>query len=75
MKLNTKVLQELADSTKGFGDAVDSILSQYNLEDLQKNDLNSECLRYEINAKLSELAVVLNQSIEEKLEELCKKHY
>lgn len=74
LELYSKVFYELAESVKGYGEAIDEILKQYNWEDLHK-DPQGVFLCDEINAKLAKLEVVPNQSIEDKLKELRKKHY
>ena len=75
LRLDVKVLQELADSVKEFGKRVDEILAKFK-DDLDSVDgIKKECAMYKINQELKQIAVVPNVAVEEKLKILCKKHY
>lgn len=75
LKLHVKVLQELVDSVKEFGERVDEILEGYKNELECDDPIRQECARYQINRELGQIAVVPNIEVENKLKMLCKKHY
>lgn len=75
LKLDVKVLQELAESVKEFGERVDEILAKYKGDLDSGDDMKSYFAQTKVNQELDQIGVVPNVAVEEKLKILCKKHY
>lgn len=75
LSLQLKVLKELAESTQEYGERVDKILENYKDDLNSGDDIKMEYTILKVNRELSNIGVIPNSEVEEKLRLLCRKHY